>query len=116
MPTWPLTLQQKINEDSFGIKKGETVVRSDMDTGPKKSRRRFTRAIDVLSLSIDLKTEDEYDDLEFFYNTTVNGGVTPFDFVHPITQVTGSFRFNGPPSYTSLGGGVFRASMEWDIL
>jgi hypothetical protein len=115
MAVWPVSLQQLANQDSFQIEIGETTIRSSMDIGPEKVRRRFTRPIDKMKISFDVDS-DQYEDLLFFFNTTVNGGVTPFDYTHPITQDPISVRFTGPPAISPLGGLLFRATMEWEIM
>lgn len=110
---WPVSLQDKVNESGFSHKIGETVIRSDMDTGPRKMRRRFTRPINTFSTSIDLTTS-EFSDFMTFFNTTINGGTTRFEFNHPITGELKEFRFAGPPEFRSIGGGNFTVSMEWE--
>lgn len=112
---WPSGLQDKVNEVGFSHAIGETVLRSENDTGPVKVRRRFTRSVDTFSVSIDL-TVAEYSTFTYFYHTTTAGGVTPFTFVNPITGVSNEFRFTGPPTFSSLGGGHFRANMGWEQL
>ncbi len=112
---WPSTLQDLINEQGFALNKGETVLRSDVDVGPNKVRRRFTRPIDTMSGVINL-TSVQYEDFEFFFDTETNGGTLPFEFNHPITGVLTLFRFTGPVNYRSIGGGNFQVSMAWEIL
>jgi hypothetical protein len=112
---WPVTLQQKLNERGFAYAVGETVIRTEMDVGPVKVRRRSTRPIDKIKGSINLTT-DEYDTLQYFFNTTLNGGTERFSFNHPITGVSTEFRFTGPISYSSIGGGNFVADMEWEVM
>lgn len=112
---WPATLQQLLSEANFGLEIGETVLRSDMDVGPQKTRRRFTKGVDQYSASIYI-TIEQYDILMTFYNTTLNGGSLAFTFNHPITQVPTDFRFKAPPKVSSLGGGNFMASFVWEAL
>lgn len=115
--SWPTQLQDYLNEDSFSHEFGNTTIRSSFDVGPAKVRRRFTRSIDMISCTIDLY-KDDYDFFKTFYNTTLNGGVTPFEFNHPITQdlITVRFISDNPPSFRSMGGGYFKISMKWEIL
>lgn len=110
---WPVSLQQKLNESGFGISHGDTTIRSDMDIGPAKVRRRFTRGIDNISGSIWLTTS-EYTTFRYFYDTTLNGGVNRFEFNHPIDGTLKEYRFSSPPKYTSIGGGKFSVSMQWE--
>lgn len=112
---WPGSLQQLLSEANFGVTFGDTALRSDMAYGPQKTRRRFTKGVDTYSASIYL-TMAQYTIFYNFYDTTLNGGVLPFTFPHPITQVSTDFRFKGPPKITSLGGGQFQAAFEWEAL
>ena len=112
---WPVSLQQIVNSDGFAFSYGETAIRTSMDIGPAKVRRRFTKPIDTLRVTINLTTSEQ-EDLYFFYNTDLNGGVTTFELDHPITGDLTVFRFTSAPQVTHLGGGNFRASMEWEIV
>lgn len=112
---WPGSLQQLLSEANFGLKIGDTVLRSDMEVGPQKLRRRFTKGVNTFSASIYLDIS-QYNIFFTFFNTTLNGGVLSFTFNHPITQVPTDFRFKGTPSISSLGGGQFTASFEWEEL
>lgn len=112
---WPSTLQSVVNEQGFTMKFGDTTIRSSNDTGPQKVRRRSTRPIDFITCSVNLTTE-EFATFYTFFNTTTNGGVTPFLFNHPITGVESSFRFMGPPEITPVGGRYFSVSMSWEIM
>lgn len=113
--TWPVALQTLVNEEGFGLKMADTVLRSDMDIGPAKIRRRYTKGVETLTVSINLDT-DQYDLFNDFFYTTLNGGAKTFNYTHPITQDSQEFRFVGSPDIRSLGGGNFRASMTWEIL
>lgn len=113
MAIWPLTLEQKVNESGFNYAIGDTVSRTDMDIGPAKSRRRFTRGIDTMSLTINLDIS-EYADFRNFFDTTIAGGVTPFSFTNPITQAVDMWRFKESPSINSIGGGHFILNMSWE--
>jgi hypothetical protein len=110
---WPATLQQKVNEANFGNEFGDTVLKSDMDIGPAKLRRRFTRGFDTFTTSIELTTA-QYTLFRNYYYTSLNGGVLPFQFDHPITKTPSEFRFGAVPRVTSLGGGIFRVAMVWE--
>jgi hypothetical protein len=112
---WPVELQQLVNEDSFSFDPGDTTIRTDMDYGPVKVRRRHTRSVDTFSVTINCDM-DQVEDLLYFYQTTLNGGVDRFEFDHPIFGTTREFRFIGPPSYKPLGGINFIASMKWELM
>ena len=110
---WPLGLQQLLSESEFGETEGDTLLRSDNDTGPKKVRRRFTRGINTVTGMIYL-TIDQYNEFKTFYRVTLNGGALPFVFNHPITQAPTRYRFASTPTYRSMGGGNFTVSFSWE--
>ena len=111
--TFPITLQDKLNSGSFSYNLGETKIRSETEIGPAKMRRRVTRAIDTLSASIDLEFDD-WQTLKDFHDTTLDGGVNTFEYVHPFTQVTATFRFVSAPSLSPMGGRMFKVNMQWE--
>jgi hypothetical protein len=113
---WPATLQQKVSSNSFSFKIGETRLKTEMDIGPAKYRRRFTKSVDQLSTSILLNSITEFNTFYSFFDSDLNGGINEFEIDHPITGVLSSFKFSSPPSITALGGGVFSVSMEWEIV
>jgi len=106
---WPSTLQQLFSEDGFGFEEGNTIVETEMDVGPKKRRRRNTQGIDTYTASIYL-TVSQYTIFKNFYRVTLNAGILPFEFNHPITGEPTQFVFSGRPNYRSIGGGNFIVS------
>jgi hypothetical protein len=114
--TWPSNLQQLINEQGFQIEFGETTLRSEMDVGPQKVRRRYTKPVDEYSTSINIFQSDATAFKQFF-NTTLNGGATSFYFNDPFTGTLEVFRFSKPPTISPIGSaGHYRVSMVWEKL
>jgi len=113
--TWPISLQQQVNEGGFTLNTGNTVIRSENQMGPAKVRRLMTKQVDNMPVTINVTTA-QYSTLNSFFDVTLNGGAGTFNFNHPITGVLTEFRMVRPPSYSSLGGGVFVASMEWETV
>lgn len=111
---WPPALQDYVNEESFGIQTGSTVLVSDMDVGPPKKRRRFTRSVDKFEVTITIDAAD-YLTMYNFFDSTLNGGVEQFEFNHPITGVPTNFRMN-EPKYTPKGGATFMVQMSWEAM
>jgi len=110
---WPVSLQQVLNRDSFAISSAETILKSDMETGAPKRRRRFTKGVKDLTCSI-LVNGAGYSTLDTFYTTTLNGGIDSFEFIHPITSVLTLYKFNGPPKFTPVGFDSYNVSMVWE--
>lgn len=71
------------------------VITTDMDTGPKKSRRRSLAAPRpfVMQFLLNLEQVDIFED---WYDNTLQGGVLPFEWVHPIKRTPAYFRFTKP--------------------
>lgn len=103
-----------LDADSFGYSQGDTLIRSDMDVGPPKTRRRSTKSFDIL----DVTCRIEYTGFQTFYDfydISINGGADYFECDNPITGVTELFRFAAPPSYKFLNGGLIMVvSMKWE--
>lgn len=114
-PVWPSTLQQAVNRDSFSYKKGSTVLKSDVDIGPSKIRRRFTRSVDTMTCTIWL-TVAEYTTFENFFNIEVAGGATAFNFNHPITGAQLLVRFVTEPDYRPVGGTTFAVGFNLEVI
>lgn len=111
---WPATLQQLVNEGGFTMTIGDTSVRSDMDTGLPKIRRRFTKSIDFANVNIWVDVA-QYNTWRTFYDTSIDGGTLAFELEHPITGVLTEFLIIGAPQVTPIGGGRFAVSMVWEI-
>ena len=111
--TWPGTLPDKVESSNFSYNLGSSVMRSQMDIGPEKVRRRMTRAVNTMTCAM-LLTSTQQSTLESFYVTTLNGGILTFNFNHPITQVSTEWRFIAPPKFNHVGGLVFSVSMAWE--
>jgi len=101
MSTWPVTLPQTFDQSSYSEDFPEMVIRTKMDTGPDKIRKRFTAAPYNLSGSMKL-TSAQTSTLDAFYYTTINAGADSFLFTHPRTLATIICRFLSPPKYRAL--------------
>jgi hypothetical protein len=105
-PTWPTTLPQYVQEGAYSETIQDQTIESQMDSGPAKIRRRFTKSIRKFSISL-MMTSAQVDTFETFWQSTVKGGSLPFDWVHPRTRASATLRFRNPaPNYTVNGGGA----------
>lgn len=112
---WPTELQDTINTDSFQYQIGDTAIRSDMDVGPAKVRRRYTRSVDKIQMAFNLNQTD-WDFFYEFFNTTLNGGVTPFTYYNPLSGETETWRAVSPPSVRPFGYQTYVVSMQVERL
>jgi len=101
---WPTTLPQEMLVDGYNRTAANGILRSDMDAGPAKVRRRFTSAPQVIAGSI-FVTAAQLALFKTFYNTTSLGGSLRFDWVDPDNGTTAvEMRFAAPPTWAPQGG------------
>lgn len=115
--TWPETLPQKLLVDGYSQSAANTLLRSEMETGPAKQRRRFSAGTVPLSGKLILDW-DELDILRAFYDTTLVGGSLRFIWKDPIDQLSGNaqMRFTSPITWTTYGAGLFSVSLNLEIM
>ena len=110
--SWPLALQQYLNQAEFSQAPVDTAIRTPQSTGPRKRRRRYTKKITAQTCSMRIKGSD-YHLFEDFYDLTLQGGTLPFVFDDPITGVSSGF-YCDKYSVKPLGGEHFVISMAWE--
>lgn len=116
MPTWPGSLPAAPQGDSYQEQAPNTVVRSPMDAGPQKVRRRFTAGVRPFTFTW-LLTKAQVATLDTFYNSTLSGGSLTFDGLnHPRTGTATTWRFTMPPTYTYLGPDAWKAITPLEVL
>jgi hypothetical protein len=93
----------------------DVVLRSQMDTGPAKSRRRFTAGPRPMKFQIYLQGT-EVDTFVTFMETTLVGGAKAFDWVHPRTGAAATYRLTKPYVLRHGAGPIHVATLELEIL
>lgn len=93
MATWPSTI--KVTRDNYTETPPDRTIRSNMDVGPQKIRRRSTTAVRIVSLRLFL-TQAQLTTLDDFYDAN---DALVFDFPDPRTGTTKRARFTMPPTY-----------------
>jgi hypothetical protein len=111
---WPPTVPQA-PDFAWSDSKLENVVETQTDGGPKKRRRRYTRAVEKLSLPITL-TQSQVSTLKTFHTTTLKDGILPFEMVHPRTGLTHEFTWTSPWSVSEVSRGLYRINIELEYL
>lgn len=103
MVSWPATLPEYPLEQGLSEGLPQQILESGLDGGRPTARRRHSNRGRMFTLTMVL-TEAQREAFEAFYDTTTKGGVTSFDWVHPIYRTTMSFRFRKPvPKFTLRG-------------
>jgi len=113
METWPVTLPQVLLSDGYGEKANPYVVRTDMEVGPTKARRRVSSGVTDIQGRLVLTTAQVVI-LDNFYLNTVNC-VDSFSWVHQRTKAASVYRFVEAPEYTHLEG-KWNVSLSLEIL
>ena len=112
MPTWPVTLPEYVLEGGYSEQLPRNTVETEMDSGPMKVRRRFTKVYRRFQVSMILTAEQAVT-FEAFYLTSCGSGSIPFDWVHPRTRAPMSMRFvNPPPQFAPFNSAYVRVSFS----
>jgi hypothetical protein len=115
MAIWPiLPFPQKILHNSYTETLDDGHIRTQMDAGPAKIRKRSDANTDRFKGRIVL-TSTQTEDMDTFYKTVLGNGSLSFEWLHQRTESTGTFRFIKAPSYTPYGQ-YYAADIEWEQL
>lgn len=112
--TWPAGLPQDFLQDGYSDSPPDVLIRTEMDAGPAKVRRRMTSNVRPITASITV-TSAQLDTFESFFNTTLSGGVSRFNYTHPVHGAV-EMRFSGVPSYAKIGGDRWRIDMALEVM
>ena len=114
MATWPATLPYPAL-NTLKETPPNNAIRTQMDKGPDKVRRRTTANVRPLSFTLKL-TPVQLETLDTFYVTTTASGVDEFDYTHPRTGDSVTARFVSPPDYAESEGVIYNCSVSLEIL
>ena len=112
--TWPELLPAGLLAEGFNKKPQGNVIRTQMDAGPKKARRRYTartvkysgkQVFDAAELAV----------FEQFYHNVLADGVLRFNFADPVTSETAEFRFTEDYAVNVIEN-LFEVSMQLERL
>lgn len=119
MPSWPASLPQT-QFLNMTEQRQDARVRTAMDAGPAKMRRRFTTAISTIVAPIVLDGSQRQA-FDTFWITTLQEGALKFSWSDPVTDTNLNFRFVSPPTWTLDTGGttgtrLWRAQLHLEIV
>jgi len=111
---WPEALPNTLLIDGLSAKRSSGVIRTQMDAGPKKARRRYTASTKIFMGRMILD-DGQRAVLDQFYHTALADGVLRFNFTDPQTLETAEFRFTGDYTENSSDG-MFEIQMSLERL
>lgn len=114
-PIWPETLPTAPLASGFMESLPNTVLRTQMEMGPAKTRQRSTAGAGKLSLGF-LLTAAQVATLRVFYQTTLAGGSLRFQMMHPVTTENILCRFLKPPAHAAISPARFKVLLELEVL
>lgn len=115
MATWPSTIPQRFSQAGFSGEVQDVTIRSSVDAGPPKSRRRFTAAVQYFSGAIDM-TKAELEIFRTFFHTTTRGGSDPFTWVNPESESAATVMFSPAVYRTEALEHMVRVSFRIGVL
>lgn len=91
MQTWSASVNKNMYEP-YDYKRETAIIENATDIGIASRRRRTTKDIITHSFTM-FMTETEWDALQAWVDTTLQGGILTFGFPHPKTGVLTEMRF-----------------------
>lgn len=110
--TWPLTLPQSFLIDGFVDQGPDNILRSQMETGPHKTRRRYTAAITAIAGDM-IMTVAEYAIFKDFFRSSIQDGALAFNMPDDVDGGTMEVKFRNKFKAIFLGT-RWRVTLELD--
>lgn len=101
---------------SFSAIEADNVIRTAMDTGPAKVRRRSTAAPERWGVGHPAYTTAQLAAFLEFFRVDTKHGALAFDMTDPIFGGVRSFRFAAPPQWSAQGAGLFSIRVDLEVL
>lgn len=115
VPSWPGTVNQGVNQDSFSEAPEQNKIAFQPEVGPPMERRRTSVSSNAFSFTSRC-TSDEYDALVDFYWDTLLDGTLSFTRNHPRTGISATFRFTDVPKVSQVMGLTYVVSMSMRLM
>jgi len=113
--TWPTSLPDSLLADGYEEQPPNVVVRTQMDAGPAKVRRRMTDNVTLITGAIAV-TKDQLEIFDDFFHSTLSGGASRFNWTHPRTGDAVEMRFREIPTYRRAGGDYWYVEMKLEVM
>lgn len=113
---WPATLPQSPIVGGATYQRHDNAIRTQMEAGVAKVRRRFTAVGSDATLPV-VMGRDQCEALDVFYIDTVKV-VLPFNWRHfgKAGNPAAIYRFKSPPSYAPVGGDLWMVELDLEVM
>jgi hypothetical protein len=108
---WPASLPQCM--ENYSEKAAPVTVRTNVEEGPPKTRRRFTKRLVRGQVTMTM-TITQRNDLDSFFYVDLNGGVLTFNFKHPWSGVNKEWQIVDAPDFSNVSALGVQATMVWE--
>lgn len=113
MIQWPEYLPQHVDKDGYSESPPDSRIRTPMDMGPAKIRRRFSAQVRPVHIMMKM-TESQLDEFDTFYVDTTESGALSFEFPSPRGSGTVTARFGeSAPAYGEFDG--LHCTVQFDL-
>lgn len=111
---WPTTLPQNLRVTDHDETPPATILRTEMDAGPAKTRRRFSAMPRPFRGSL-IMTREQLAIFDEFFNDTIEGGALAFTWKLPRTATTWDVKITAQPTYRPTAPRAVDASDHWIV-
>lgn len=119
MSTWPDYMPSPVYDAIRISAPTGAVIRTDMDAGPAKQRKRFSAAPRPVSLVFEPLSSVQLSAFEDFLETDLSLGAIEFTMAHPITEEVRAFRFvanEEPWAMLPVGKDAYRLTVNLELM
>lgn len=116
MAHFPPLLPPLTSIKGFSGTEADNVIRTSMDIGPAKVRRRSTAAPIIYKLSHAAYTKAQLMTFLQFYRDDVAHGALPFTMDDPLTETEITCKFLSPPQWAPVSTDLFTVTVDVEVL
>lgn len=112
---WPSDLPALVQVQNYKDSLAETRIRTEMDAGPVKTRRRFTAGVEKVTVSIRCN-RTQVARFKIFFNVDTAGGSLAWNWVDALSQEPIELMFGeNPPDITPINQMAFLITFPLEI-
>lgn len=114
MATFPANLRKKIIRPGYSLKLLDPVIRTDMEVGSPRTRRRTFARNDKVTFSLIL-SDTEWAQLRSFIDGDIDGGAAWFDLSLPGVEPADEAKLTGAPALQRFSLDRWKVDVEVEV-